>query len=156
MSYYAKVGDDGYLDADTPLALEPADGLTEITNVSDPISIQFFTRYWSKYRYIDNGQVQAPGNLPDLTIDALRQVIAQQATTVSQQAKQLDQLNTLLPQVQTMVVQSTQAQAKSDATVTQLQTLGMQLTQQLALIQSALPSTTAETTGTTDTTKEAN
>lgn len=155
MSYFVKVADDGFLDADTVPSLEPADGLTEITNVTDTISQQYFTRWWSKYRYIDNGMVQAPSNLPDLSIDALRDVVSRQETTISVQATQLSQLNTLVPQVQKMVVQSTQAQAKADTTVTQLQKLSIQLTQQLALVQSALSAMKVESTGTTDKESEA-
>lgn len=145
--YYIKVDKDtGFPDKSTAPALKAADDLTEVEIPTT--SIQYFTRYWWLYAILDGGGVQAPGNLPDLSIDGLQSVIDQQGAqlataldTITAQAKQLEQLNTLLPQVQKMVVSMTQAQTQSDATVKQLQTLGMQLTQQLTLVQQAQTTT---------------
>ncbi len=110
-----------------------------------------FKQNFAHYQIHDDGTVVRGGDSA-VTVEALNQRLATALDTVEAQAKQLKQLNTLLPQVQQMVTSMTQAQAQSDATVKQLQQLGMQLTQQFALLQVG---TTTQDATTTDTTKGA-
>lgn len=101
-----------------------------------------FKQNFQRYQINDDGTVVRGGDNAT-TIEDLNKRLATALDTVEAQANQLKQLNTLVPQVQQMVVQMTQSQAQSDATVKQLQTLGMQLTQQLALLKAPTTTDTA-------------
>lgn len=101
-----------------------------------------FKQNFQRYQINDDGTV-VRGGKNATTIEDLNKRLATALDTVEAQANQLKQLNTLVPQVQQMVVQMTQSQAQSDATVKQLQTLGMQLTQQLALLKAPTTTDTA-------------
>ncbi|WP_143463178.1 hypothetical protein [Levilactobacillus enshiensis] len=65
---------------DTLPALESAEGLVAV-DIS-ATSVQYFTRYWWMYRLMDNGRVEAPGNLPSLDIDYLTGLVDKQAETI--------------------------------------------------------------------------
>lgn len=101
-----------------------------------------FKQNFQRYQINDDGTVVRGGDSA-VTTEALNRRLATALDTIETQANQLKQLNTLVPQVQQMVVQMTQSQAQSDATVKQLQTLGMQLTQQLALLKAPTTTDTA-------------
>lgn len=134
--YYVKPDTDGkFPDKDIAPALEMADGLVEVSIPTT--SIQYFTRYWWMYALLGNGKVQAPGNLPDLSIDGLQSIIDQQGSQIETQADQLKQYDTLLPEMQKMLVSSSKAQAESAATQDQFKTMMVEMSKTLAQMQSA-------------------
>lgn len=143
-TYYVKADDQGFV-AEAP-ALEEADGLVAV-NVP-MTSIDYFLRYYTKYA-LNGTTLTAPGNLPDLNIDYLREI-------VDRQGKQLETAQSTVTQLQQLSSQSAQAQAalandvaNAKATITQLQELANQLTQQMAALSIAQANTATETEATT-------
>lgn len=143
--YYVKPDSDGkFPDKDTAPALEAADGLVEVSIPTT--SIQYFTRYWWMYALLDNGGVQAPGNLPDLSIDGLQSII-------NQQGAQLDDaqgtITTLQSMAGTLTQQQTQLNAtldKANETITGLQSMAGTLMQQVTQLSTGTDQNTDTTT----------
>ena len=135
-TYYVKADSDGFV-AEAP-ALEPAEGLVAVEVPTT--SIDYFLRYYTKYA-LNGTTLSAPGNLPDLNIDYLRDII-------DRQGKQLDTAQATVEQLKQMLSQSAQAQANlsnqvtnAQTTIKQLQELASQLTQQIAMLSTAQPAT---------------
>ncbi|MQM78814.1 hypothetical protein [Lentilactobacillus buchneri] len=121
--------------------LEVADGLIEVDIPAT--SVEYFTRYWWMYRLQDNGQVQAPGNLPDTTIDYLQSLIDQQSQQINAQNTQINTLVSTTQDLQTVsgklggqLAQALASNAAAQQTIKDLQTtagkLGGQVAQLLA------------------------
>lgn len=134
--YYVKADSDGFV-AEAPV-LEPAEGL--VTVEVPTTSIDYFLRYYTKYA-LNGTTLSAPGNLPDLNIDYLRDII-------DRQGKQLDLSVSTVEDLKQMLSQSAQAQAdlsnqvtNAQTTIQQLQDLASQLTQQIAMLSMAQPAT---------------
>lgn len=83
-TYYVKLDKDGFV-TDQP-SLDKADGLTEVQCPAS--SVGYFTRYFTKYRVVNN-QLVAPGNLPDISIDYLTNLINKQQDEINQQQDQI-------------------------------------------------------------------
>ncbi|MBT9670837.1 hypothetical protein GPK34_02135 [Secundilactobacillus kimchicus] len=113
MKYYIKPDsklNNEFPDKDTVPALEPADGLQEVDVPAT--SVQYFTRYWWQYRLLGNGHLQAPGNLPNLDIDYLKDI-------VDQQANRLDQTFSNATNLQQVLGNATRAQTEAQQRFTQ-------------------------------------
>ena len=80
-TYYVKPDSNNeFPDKDTIPVLKQMSGLQA---VDVPLtSVQYFTRYWWMYRLLDNGRVEAPGNLPSLDIDYLTGLVDKQSETI--------------------------------------------------------------------------
>lgn len=128
--YYVKPDSDGkFPDKDTTPALEAADGLVEV--IIPTTSIQYFTRYWWMYALLGNGKVQAPGNLPDLSIDGLQSIIDQQGDQLD---KAQDTIKTLQSMAGTLTQQQTSLNTtldKANETITGLQSMAGSLMQEV-------------------------
>lgn len=119
--YYVKPDTDGkFPDKDTAPALEMADGLVEVSIPTT--SIQYFTRYWWMYALLDNGGVQAPGNLPDLSIDGLQSIINQQGAQLDNALGTIKTQKTTIEGMQKALGESTKAQVEAQKTFTETTT----------------------------------
>lgn len=138
---FIKFDKDGFL-SEAPL-LDKTDGYTAI-QVGD-ITEEYIVRYWSKYRYVD-GNLMAPGNLPDLNTDTLITLIQRQSEQIATQGEQLAAYKDTLDK-------TTQAAAKLGSTQAQLQVTIDKANEAMAKIggQVAKLQVTAQTT--TDTTE---
>ena len=126
MTYYVKLDTDGWITG-TPATEQATD--SSLTAVDIPVtSIQYFLRYPTKYRVV-SGELQAPANLPDLSIDSLKSIIDQQAGQLSTALDTINKQNDLI-KAANATIQSLQATAgtlggqlaQSSVTVTKLQT----------------------------------
>lgn len=142
--YYVKPDSDGkFPDKDTTPVLEAADGLVEVSIPTT--SIQYFTRYWWMYALLENGGVQAPGNLPDLSIDGLQSII-------DQQGDQLDNAQDTIKTLQSMAGTLTQQQTELNAT---LKTANETITGLQSMAGTLMQQVTQLSTGTTQNTDTA-
>lgn len=142
LTYYVTTdAETGFVDK---IQLEAADGYTPVYVL--PSSAQWFTRYYGHYK-VENGIAKpADGALPDLSIDALRKIIDQQATQLKAAQDSLATANGTLTQLQAMSGSLTGQVAVANKTIDSLQTLVGTLTGKIAQMK------VAQTT--TDTTKE--
>ncbi|WP_282801115.1 hypothetical protein [Secundilactobacillus kimchicus] len=133
MNYYVKPDsklNNEFPDKDTAPALEPADGLQEVDVPAT--SVQYFTRYWWQYRLLDNGRLQAPGNLPNVDIDYLQGIVDQQADKLGQALTTVGQLQTALANAAKAQVQAQQQFVKTQE---QFQKQFVGLSQQIVAVQ---------------------
>lgn len=161
-TYYVKADDQGFV-AEAP-ALEEADGLVA---VDVPMtSIDYFLRYYTKYA-LNGTTLTAPGNLPDLNIDYLREIVDRQGTQLEGALKTNNDLKKLASDLTLQQAQLNQSVNESKETIKSLQTLAGQLTltvTQLQVSQDTVAPATGDsdadtskvdTTDTPDTEKEA-
>lgn len=127
MTYYVKLDTDGWVTG-TPATEQATDN--SLTAVNVPVtSIQYFLRYPTKYRVV-NGELQAPANLPDLSIDLLKSIIDQQAGQLSTALDTINKQNDLI-KAANATIKSLQATAgalggqlaQSSVTISKLQTV---------------------------------
>jgi len=138
MEYYITKDDKGFVNV-LP-ELEPKDGYTKV-EVGETDK-EYFLRYYDKYRVDDDGRLQAPGNLPDISIDTLVNTINQQQTQIEQQTTTLNGLQKALGNATEAQVQ---AQEKFDTSNQQFQKLFGSLTEQITNIQNQLDKTDTPT-----------
>lgn len=100
MIYYVKLDSNNeFPDKDTVPALEPAEGLVAVDIPKMNKSAQYFTLYWWMYRLLDNGRVEAPGNLPSLENDYLEKLIEEQDKTIEEQKATIESLKDIAAQL---------------------------------------------------------
>ncbi|WP_268914132.1 hypothetical protein [Lentilactobacillus sp. SPB1-3] len=131
MEYYITKDDKGFVNV-LP-ELEPKDGYTKV-EVAETDK-EYFLRYYDKYRVDDDNRLQAPGNLPDISIDTLLNAINQQQTQIETVNGQITSYKELLDnmtkasatlggqqaQLQVAVNNANKAMASIGAAVAQLQ-----------------------------------
>lgn len=143
-TYYVKTDKDGFI-TDAP-ALDAADGLTAVT--CGATTKDYLLKYYTKYR-VDNGNLVAPGNLPDMSIEALQNIINQQG---SQLDTALATIKTLQAMAGTLTTQQTQLNTtltKANDTIDGLQKMAGTLTLQATQLTKAnATATTAPATNT--------
>ncbi|WP_268914155.1 hypothetical protein [Lentilactobacillus sp. SPB1-3] len=146
MDYYITKDDKGFVDV-LP-ELEPKDGYTKV-EVAETDK-EYFLRYYDKYRVDDDGRLQAPGNLPDISIDTLVNTINQQQDQITQQTSNINGLQSSLK-----YAIDAQNDAKTQFTNTnkQFQVQFLSLQKQILELQKAITGA-SQTTATTDTTEK--
>lgn len=139
--YYVKtkeVDADGrrYFTDDLPV-LDSADGLTEVTVPDVDQYPQYFLLFWNKGYYLDeNDQIVSPGNLPDLTIGYLRDVINRQGIQLDSAVSTANDLKKLTSNLTLQQTQLNSTLTEAQTTIKQLQGMAGSLTLQIATLQS--------------------
>ncbi|MGF7436338.1 hypothetical protein [Lentilactobacillus senioris] len=142
--YFVQTDSDGYI-------TKALAALTEQDNAADYQLIMIASQYdnqfatnFTKWRISELGVPLAPGNLPKATVEEFNQTLqgykeqlAAANQTIADQAKEISDALSAVDQLKALIVQATAAQAKSDATITQLQQLAAQLTAQIAQLSAA-------------------
>jgi len=146
MTYFVTLDTDGWITG-TPATEQATD--SSLTAVDIPVtSIQYFLRYPTKYRVV-NGELQAPANLPNLDIDALRaiidtqgQQIDSQATQITKQTANVDKLSTNLNTATAKIDAANQSLDLANESILELSDM---------LFDSSATTTATDTTATTGT-----